>query len=211
MKPIQIGRMRLSDVIWSIIDEGTEVPYEKIEKICKDQQALRTNAAYNTGSVGIQDACELYRVVEYFQPSTIAEVGTFVGVSTSVMRLATSFKSKIYTCDYSNDIDLGMLGVNQYKMTASCDMFLDMAKKGIKVDLMYLDGRLSDKDFENLNAIIHDKTVFVFDDFEGTEKGVANAMHIETVKNLLVYPRHSSRTAISIPLTLIHFVRQEPT
>lgn len=211
MKPIQIGRMRLSDVIWSIIDEGTKVPYEKIEKICNDQQALRAKADYNTGSVGVQDACELYRVVEFFQPENIAEVGTFIGVSTSVMRLASSFKSKIYTCDYSNSIDLGMIGVVQYKGNASHNMFIDLASKKLKVDLVYLDGRLSEKDAEPLAQIIHEKTVFVMDDFEGIEKGVANAMFLESLNNHLVYPREKSKTAISVPLSLIKLVRQEAT
>jgi hypothetical protein len=90
-------------------------------------------------------------------------------------------------------------------------MFSDMAEKGAKVDLIYLDGRLSQQDVEPLNKIIHEKTVFVMDDFEGVEKGVVNAMMLESVGRVLIYPREGRKTAISIPLTVLQIVPQEPT
>jgi hypothetical protein len=79
------------------------------------------------------------------------------------------------------------------------------------VDLIYLDGRLSQQDVEPLNKIIHEKTVFVMDDFEGVEKGVVNAMMLESVGRVLIYPREGRKTAISIPLTVLQIVPQEPT
>jgi hypothetical protein len=90
-------------------------------------------------------------------------------------------------------------------------MFSDMAEKNAKVDLVYLDGRLSQQDVEPLNKIIHEKTVFVMDDFEGVEKGVVNAMMLESVGRVLIYPREGRKTAISIPLTVLQIVPQEPT
>jgi hypothetical protein len=88
-------------------------------------------------------------------------------------------------------------------------MFEDLAKQGEKIDLVYLDGRLSEKDIPHLMSVIHNKTVFVLDDFEGTEKGVANAVVLEGGNSLLVYPRNGNKTAIVIPMTLLQFVRQE--
>jgi hypothetical protein len=71
--------------------------------------------------------------------------------------------------------------------------------------------RLSQQDVEPLNKIIHEKTVFVMDDFEGVEKGVVNAMMLESVGRVLIYPREGRKTAISIPLTVLQIVPQEPT
>jgi hypothetical protein len=51
----------------------------------------------------------------------------------------------------------------------------------------------------------------VFDDFEGIEKGVVNAMMLEGANRLLIYPRESRKTAVSLPYTLLQFVPQEAT
>jgi hypothetical protein len=77
------------------------------------------------------------------------------------------------------------------------------------VDLMYLDGRLQDGDFEYFPKIIHDQTIFVFDDFEGIEKGTVNAMRLESGTRVLIYPREDRKTAVSLPFTMLHFVAQE--
>jgi len=211
MNPIQIGRKRLSEIVWGIIDEKVDdFPFEKIEKIVEDQQALRSQAEYNTGSLNYDDAFELYKVVKFFQPKVIAEVGTFIGVSTMVMDLATPDVTVIYTCDASNNINLEMLpNVIQYPKTPSHEMFKFLADKERKVDLVYLDGRLTPQDIEPLNKIITDQTVFVMDDFEGTEKGVSNAMMLESPGRVLIYPREGRKTAISIPFSLLQIVPQE--
>ena len=217
MNPIQIGRKRLSEIVWGIIDEKVgDFPFEAVEKIVEDQQALRAQADYNTGSLPYDDAIELYKVVKFFQPKVIAEVGTFIGVSTMVMDLATKNAAQIRTCDVSNRIDLPVYGnedlrIEQYFHTPSHEMFADMAKEELKADLIYLDGRLGQDDFEPLSKIIHDKTVFVMDDFEGVEKGVVNAMMLESSTRVLIYPREGRRTAVSLPFTMLQVVPQEST
>ena len=212
MNPIQIGRKRLSEIVWGIIDEKVgDFPFETVEKIVEDQQALRSQADYNTGSLPYDDAIELYKVVRFFKPDAIAEIGTFIGVSTLTMNLALERLVDIYTCDASNAIDLDVPNIFQYRKMASPDMFKDMANKEVKVDLVYLDGRLGQDDIEPLNKIIHDKTVFVLDDFEGTEKGVANAMMLESPNRVLIYPREGRKTAISLPFTMLQVVPQEAT
>lgn len=213
MNPIQIGRKRLSEIVWGIIDEKVgEFPYEIIEKIVEEQQALRSQANYNTGSLPVDDAFELYKAVKFFKPKVIAEVGTFIGVSTRTMREAVS-SAKIYTCDASNDIMVSEkdTALWQYEMTPSHEMFAELAEQGLKVDLVYLDGRLSQQDVEPLNKIVTDNTIFVLDDFEGTEKGVANAMMLESPGRTLIYPRDGRKTAISIPFTMLQVVPQEAT
>ena len=210
MNPIQIGRKRLSEIVWGIIDEKVfDYPYEEIEAVIEGQQFLRHQAEYKTGSVPYDDALELYKIVRAFQPEVIAEVGTYIGVSALVMNMAMERLVDVHTCDMSNDIDLSSPNIHQYPKKPSHEMFADMAEKGVKVDLVYLDGRLSDKDIEPLLKIIHGQTVFVLDDFEGTEKGVANALMLESPNAILIYPRNGNKTAMVLPVGMIQLVRQE--
>lgn len=211
MNPIQIGRKRFSEIFWNVIDEKVgDYPYEIIEKIVEDQQQLRDEAEYNTGSLPYDDAVELYRLVKFFQPVVIAEVGTFIGVSTRAMRAASS-STEIHTCDVSNGIQVSPSDTKifQYPKTSSTEMFRQLAEKKIGVDMIYVDGRLSQEDFEHFPKIIHDQTIFVFDDFEGIEKGVVNAMMLESPKRVLIYPRDGKKTAVSLPFTMLQFVPQE--
>ncbi len=211
MNPIQIGRQRFSNIFWGIVDEKVDdYPYETIEKIIWEQQRLRVDADYNTGSVPYDDAVELYKLAAFFKPKVIAEVGTFIGVSTRTMRLGAS-SADIYTCDVSNriQIDSSDTKLYQYPKTSSTDMFKDLAEKKIGVDLMYLDGRVQEEDFQYFPSIMHDQTIFVFDDFEGIEKGVVNAMRLDGANRVLIYPREGRKTAISLPYTMLHFVPQE--
>jgi predicted O-methyltransferase YrrM len=215
MNPVQIGRQRFSNIFWGIVDERVDdYPYEILEKIVKDQQELREMADYNTGSVPYDDAVELYKLVRFFQPLVIAEVGTFIGVSTKAIRQAAldgEFSYVIHTCDFSNNltIDASDNRIVQYPKKSSADMFKEMAEIVLGVDFMYLDGRLQQSDLELFHKIVHDQTVFVFDDFEGIEKGVVNAMMVESPGRVLIYPREGRKTAVSLPLTLLHFVPQE--
>jgi predicted O-methyltransferase YrrM len=212
MNPVQIGRQRFSDIFWGIVDEKVdEYPYEVIEKIVEDQQKLRSEADYNTGSVPYDDAVELYKLAKFFKPNVIAEVGTFIGISTMVMNLAMDRLVDIYTCDHSNKIDLGVPNIFQYPKQSSTEMFKDLAEKKVGVDLLYLDGRLQQEDLQYFSQIIHDQTIFVFDDFEGTEKGVVNAMMLDGANRLLIYPREDRKTAVSLPFTMLQFVPQEAT
>jgi len=213
MTPVQIGRERFSKIFWDIVDERVgDYPYEIIEKIVEEQQGLREGAEYNTGSLPYDDAVELYKLVKFFWPKVIAEVGTFIGVSTRAMREAVP-KAEIHTCDMSNDIQVSPKDTNifQYPKKSSTEMFGHLAEEKINVDFIYFDGRVQAEDFDYFSSIIHDQTVFVFDDFVGVEKGVVNAMMLNGANRLLIYPREGRKTAVSIPFTLLQFVPQEMT
>jgi predicted O-methyltransferase YrrM len=215
MTPVQISRDRFSEVFWNIVDEKVdEVPWDKLEEMIKSRQRYRLTADYNTGSVSIGDAAELYRLVKFFKPEVIAEVGTFIGVSTMSMYMADEF-FRIYTCDMSNDLislfeDADEV-IKYFPKTTSTQMFKQMAETNLGIDLMYLDGRLQREDLELFHKIIHDQTIFVFDGFVGIEKGVVNAMMVESPGRVLIYPREGKKTAVSLPFTMLQFVPQEAT
>ncbi len=210
---LQIGRDRFSKFVWEIMHEKTgALPYEKIESIIYNQSRLRAGANYNTGSLSYSDAEDLYTIVNYFKPRVVAEVGTFIGVSTCVIRAAAT-SAAVHTCDFSNDIqvDPNDTGIIQYPLTSSLQMFQRLKIKGITPDLVYLDGRLTKDDVAEISTEKYSDTVFVLDDFEGTEKGVANALLLERSNTTLIYPRNGNKTAILIPYSRIEFVRQEMT
>lgn len=209
---LQIGRDRFSKVAWEIMDEKLQdSPHEKIESIIYNQNRMRVEANYNTGSLSYSDALDLYTIINYFKPRVVAEVGTFIGVSTHVIYEACKGEVDIHTCDYSNDIKIVLPLINQYPLTSSLQMFQRLKIKGITPDLVYLDGRLTKDDVAEISNEKYSDTVFVLDDFEGTEKGVANALLLERSNTTLIYPRNGNKTAILIPYSRIEFVRQEMT
>lgn len=209
---LQIGRDRFSKIAWEIMDEKLQdSPHEKIESTIYNQNRMRVEANYNTGSLSYSDALDLYTIINYFKPRVVAEVGTFIGVSTHVIYEACKGEVDIHTCDYSNDIKIVLPLINQYPLTPSSVMFEKMRLKGITPDLVYLDGRLTKDDLREVGTEKYSDTVFVLDDFEGTEKGVANALLLERSNTTLIYPRNGNKTAILIPYSRIEFVRQEMT
>lgn len=183
----------------------------------RDFDSLREQADYNTGSMSSSDMMDIIEVTDYFQPKVIAEVGTFIGRSTYSLATAAGDGALIYTCDSSNDIKLplpppGSARVIQCPRTSSTDMFRRMLADGHanSVDLLYIDGRLTEEDNRLVFNLSHKNTVFVLDDFEGIEKGVANAFLLlrERPEYMLVYPKPEGKTAVLVPFGLVQFTPQ---
>jgi hypothetical protein len=113
--------------------------------------------------------------------------------------------------------------IEQYRKKNSFEMFADMNEKNVSPDIVSIDGRLGASDFEPLFNIVTERTIFLLDDFEGTEKGVANAFNLLQHPNMhkytLVYPperellvKHGLTepcfTAMLVPLPIIEFHNQ---
>ena len=209
MNPININRKTLSEIIWKQIEgrgRGLGDLFRKLDE-------LREEADYNTGSLDKRDVEDLQDVVFHFGPKTVAEVGTFIGRSTMAIAHSMDVGGTIYTCDVSNDIKLPEVTggkIVQYPKKSSTDMFEDLLKQKVKVDLFYIDGRLSPKDIRLIQELMHNKTVLVLDDFEGVEKGVGNAMLLmqHLTGYALIYPRWNGKTAILMPGSLLQFTAQ---
>lgn len=209
MKKVYLSRRRFSEIVWGIVmsqpNDGWKGP------VVRDD--LRSVAAYNTGTISNDAAWELYKITKYFKPMVVAEVGTFIGTSTTAMADGMG-GGLILTCDASNDIKLDShhsTEIKQYPKMTSTQMFYELVQKNTKLDMVYVDGRLQEQDFGLLQSLSKPHTMYLLDDFEGIEKGVANAsalMNSICRDHHLIYP-NKSLTAMILPKTLIEFVPQE--
>ena len=126
-------------------------------------------------SVSERYGCLLFRLVEYFKPKTIIELGTSVGISTLYM--ATAFpEANIFTLEgcttkaeqaATNFSALNVTNIVQH--IGRFDIVLpDVIEQAGKLDFAFIDGNHTYEatiaNFESLLTIAHNDTVFVFDD-----------------------------------------------
>lgn len=206
MQPVPISRRQLSPIVWDLIFQSTwtyrDYMHSDFYRELNALEHLRRHADYNTGSISSAACWSLLSVTYYFKPQTIVEVGTFIGKSTlsllTGMRLGAVPNPRIYTCDFSNDIELpfGAGGeVVQFRRQSSTQMLSQLSASQFRCDLLAIDGRLQQEDFQYLSKILHAKSIIVVDDFEGVEKGVANASllmnSLQPTHNLIYPPANS--------------------
>jgi len=239
VNPIGLNRARLSKTIWESILDGAE-EYPSVKNFLQDtlnrQEERRADADYNTGSINKAAAWLNFAIALKFNPAIIGEVGTFIGKSTLSLAYGMHINSRsdtvftkrmILTCDYSNDIEVKNeawgISVEQFRKQASIDMFCSMHERNIHADLLYIDGRLNKEDLEIIPKVVHEHTVFVFDDCEGLEKGIINLLNLAQISDFagytLVYPPETETlrkyglygyayTGMLIPNTLIKITNQ---
>lgn len=129
----------------------------------------RARAKYDTGSIPEAAGVALRAITQWCQPTTIIEVGTFIGTSTHAMQSA-----RIYTCDHSNDCLEGSEQIRTHPYQGSTQMLGPLVAQGIRADLFFFDGRIQWPDIPLILRASHSNTVYVFDDHIGAEKGLAN-------------------------------------
>lgn len=155
----------------------------------------RARAAYNTGTVPFETAVYLRALSRFYEPTVIAEVGTFIGTSTLALRAS----DVLFTCDRSNDCVPPAAGMVTHPRQSSTEMLRQIDRP---VDLFFFDGRIQADDIPEIRRLMHHGTVFVFDDFTGREKGVVNvellAPHMPT--HTLIGPAPAPSTvAVAVP------------
>ena len=236
MQSFNINPADLSSIFWRKILNNAFLKQKTIQldffKKIDSLDKLRKESDYNTGSITSSAAWSLFSVVLFFKPKIIVEVGSFIGKSTISMALAADFnidqnKCKIYCCDHSNEIvlpDISDTVIKQFHKTSSTEM-LKSFSTDIKFDIVHLDGRLQKEDFNLLRNNLTEKTIFILDDFEGIEKGVANYFNlvssslISKKSHLLINPINSeigtkynllekSTSALLMPINYINFTSQ---
>lgn len=216
MKDFLISRSEFSSFFWEQIDP---LHYSiNLPRVLNDLDALRGNADYNTGSLSRLDCIDVLALASHFKPESVAEVGTFIGRSTHCLASGMD-TGAIWTCDGSNALDLPQpendVVIKQFKKTNSTEMFGKALASNVCFDLFYIDGRLTERDVELMGECMNPTgSVIVLDDFEGVEKGVANASMFlnwaakHNHQYTLIYPNKGRKTAVLLPFSKIRFVPQ---
>jgi hypothetical protein len=202
MLTITINFELISRIFWeqvfygSFLEKKTALESLRIQAV--EQEKLRADASISTGSISLSSAWALFCAANCIKPKSTIEVGTYIGRSTLAMALAMgrsrADNSTIYTCDYSNSIDIKSVegvAIEQFKKIGSEQMFATLVSRKIRADLIFLDGRLTDRDTQYLSLLTKPETVYLLDDFEGIEKGVSNALKMAPAlsqSHLLIYP-----------------------
>ena len=177
----------LSTVFWEILFESC---YEDLAAALpailanyKRCEAFRSKSDYNTGSISVACGVCLYALCRHFRVGRAAEIGTFIGKSTTSMALAVGENGPggvIHTCDKDNACFEPWQGlgcaVRPFPKTNSTNMLTELLRAPEKIDLFHFDGRIQPADLPLIAELSHPGTLYVFDDFVGTEKGVANVL-----------------------------------
>lgn len=235
MRSINLSSFVISEAMWFRIFEHAMPRWMDssgpLFKALGSLDVLREKAQYQTGSISTASQWALYSLAYYWRPAVVAEVGTFIGKSTIAMALgadAGRMGCEVHTCDMSNNIDLPVSAqarVVQYPGSGSTQMFGEMVEDGYagRVQLMHIDGRLTREDIVLMAQLAAPDALIALDDFEGTEKGVANLFNIRAAKalgtHMLFYPpgeallqrlglHDRSTTAVLVPRDSVQFTAQ---
>lgn len=147
-------------------------------------------------SMRAQNLVYLAQLCLKLSPSHVIEIGS--GQSTEVMRRCGV--SRIVSCD-RKAIPRESEGViiHDVESTAMLAKLTDTA------DLFFFDGRLKQEDFGHVKRLSRASTWYVFDDFEGLEKGVVNAAPLSSNDRFLMTPQPGfwgrSTLAVLAPVT----------
>lgn len=140
-------------------------------RVFKSNTRAINQIAQNAGISG-KDARLLFRIVNYFKPKTILEIGTSLGLATSALALGNP-KAKITSLEgcpetakiARQQFDKFDLGIDS--VVSKFESYLETEKSGT-YDLIYFDGNHSKKAtlqyFDSLLSTAHNETVWIFDD-----------------------------------------------
>lgn len=140
-------------------------------RVFKSNTRAINQIAQNAGISG-KDARLLFRIVNYFKPKTILEIGTSLGLATSALAFGnpkaqlTSLEGCPETAKIARQqFDKFDLGIDS--VVSKFESYLQTEKSGT-YDLIYFDGNHSKKAtlqyFDSLLSTAHNETVWIFDD-----------------------------------------------
>ncbi len=233
MNKLFLSESMIADVFWKAIQTS------HFNCQAEDDARMVSEATYSlvdefpteAGSISVESAKLLWLMARYFSPKVIIEVGTYIGRSSLALALGSyNSLSKIYTCDGTFDsLDFKRFEnlfrevrkdklasmIDYYGKTFSTAMLTDIKGKGKKADLVFIDGRISPEDCILLKEVTTDKCVYILDDFQGVEKGVANAMLLRKAfpNFILLEPpiinSEKGILAVLLPASIISLTRQQ--
>lgn len=135
----------------------------------------RERASFNTGSISLETGLLLRSVCAWRRPNAAIEVGTFIGKSTHAL-----VAEHIYTCDKDNDCLEGTERIHVHPKQTSREMFDKLLAEGVKAELFFFDGRITDGEVPLILELSAPGAVYVFDDYHPgpSGKGMANVAKI---------------------------------
>ena len=123
----------------------------------------------------------LFRIVQYYQPQTIIELGTSFGISTAYMACGNN-NAVVYTCEGANEIaaiastNFQLIGAKNIELMAGdfSATLPNIAKKVKKVDLAFIDGNHRKEPtlqyFSTLLDLSTPDTILIFDDIHWSKE-----------------------------------------
>jgi predicted O-methyltransferase YrrM len=127
-----------------------------------------------TAGISSKRAKLLFRITQYFQPKSILEIGTSLGLATSSLALGNP-KAKLTTlegCPETSKIAKEQLQKSNFEnvttITTQFESFFTSNQLDTNYDLIYFDGNHSKEAtlayFEQLLPTINNETLWIFDD-----------------------------------------------
>jgi len=227
MNDLYLSETMIAKIFWTELQSETlkqMATRDLVEYIFPHADAIAHSYPSRTGSISRKSAELIWLLARYFEPKSIAEVGTYIGRSTlSLYKGAEQTLASLSTCDVSfsawrapdND---AKSKIRYFGKTGSQEMFKALADEGAKIDLFMLDGRITAPDLELIEQLYTPKSVFIVDDFEGVEKGVENVFLLRNrFKDLLLLSPepelsvgwHDSHClAVLVPIGNVQITRQ---
>lgn len=173
-------------------------------------EARRPLARYNTGSISLETGLLLRALCAWKRPTNVVEIGTFIGKST----VALQANGVIYTCDKDNDCLPSTPRIRTHPYTVSTEMLRQLARAGVRADLFFFDGRLTDEDIELVLRLSEPHAVYAFDDYDERGKGVANwrklVARLPTYGLVEPHPQFAGRSTLAVAVPLKHEPSEDP-
>ena len=184
-------------------------------------EVLREQLQSPTGSIPVSTSIWLTLLARRIKPKRVFEIGTFIG--RSLTAIARGMKNgTIITCDAKNGLVVGDMNGVSIECNPGRTSTAVLAEQTEPFDMFFIDGRLQEKDLSDVRRLSNPMTVYAFDDFEGTAKGVGNVMKMqgalrkENEEMMLVVPPDlnvrgiydRSTLALLIPTTRMRFTYQ---
>lgn len=198
----RLNQRSLSELAWrQLFDYLSLIDPDRVEKMRTEVaklEKLRSLAQYNTGSISAFGALAAFSLAAFVRPQLISEVGTFIGRSAVALSLGAQAggadQVQVHTCDSSNSFEIPRydgIDLIQYPRQTSVQMFTSLLQLGKSPQLFHIDGRLGTDDVQLLSRFETQGAFFLLDDFEGIEKGIANAFVLQQIlgaSHILLYP-----------------------
>ena len=186
MNKLWLSEKMIAKSFWEALHSSVLVKQAQrdSEEICSLTSPLVDKFPSIAGSISERSCVTLWLLAKYFSPKFIMEIGTYIGRSSLSMSFGGKDTiEKFYTCDGTFDcLDFSSLKallkneentpcidkIRYFGKTMSHSLLETVrSENDLKVDMLFVDGRLSAQDCDLLPLVLSPESVIVVDDFDG--------------------------------------------